>query len=97
MAPSSVRGNLDFSQRLMFRRFIRVRHTFTLIAPKLISALTVKARAVYAYTGENPDELTVDEGAEVTVVDQSDSEWWKAEKNGAVLIVPAAYLEVVEG
>jgi hypothetical protein len=34
---------------------------------------------------------------ELTVVEMSEDEWWKAEQGGVVFIVPAAYLEVVEG
>ncbi|THV00744.1 hypothetical protein K435DRAFT_750939 [Dendrothele bispora CBS 962.96] len=56
----------------------------------------VKARAIFTYSGENSDELSVVEGEVVTIVDQSEDAWWKAEKDGMVLIVPAAYLEVVE-
>jgi uncharacterized protein YaiE (UPF0345 family) len=58
---------------------------------------SVKAKALYTYTGANPDELSMAEGDEVNVIDQSEEEWWKAEQGGVVFIVPAGYLEVVEG
>jgi actin cytoskeleton-regulatory complex protein PAN1 len=57
----------------------------------------VKARAQYAYEGSNAEELPFTEGDELTIVDRSDPDWWKAEQSGVVFIVPAAYLEVVEG
>ncbi|EEB99679.1 hypothetical protein MPER_00596 [Moniliophthora perniciosa FA553] len=63
----------------------------------LNKSIIVKARAIYTYTGENPDELSVAEGDEVAIIDASEDEWWKAEQGGVVFIVPAAYLELVEG
>jgi len=35
------------------------------------------------------------EGDTLTVVDTSDADWWKAEKDGMIFIVPAAYLELL--
>ena len=57
----------------------------------------VKAKALFTYTGANPDELSMAEGDEVTVIDQSEEDWWKAEQGGVVFIVPAGYLEMIEG
>jgi len=54
----------------------------------------VKAKALYEYAPANPDELPLREGETVSVVDTTDAEWWKAEKEGQVLVVPAAYLEL---
>jgi hypothetical protein len=59
--------------------------------------LSGKARAIYAYASDNSDELTFAEGDILSIVDMSEEEWWKAEQGGVVFIVPAAYLEVVEG
>jgi hypothetical protein len=63
----------------------------------LFSSMTAKAKALYEYEGGNPDELSFNEGDVLSIVDKSEGEWWKAEKNGVVSIVPASYLEVVEG
>lgn len=57
----------------------------------------VKARALYTYTASNPDELSFAEDEELSIIDTNEDEWWKAEQGGVVFIVPAAYLEVVEG
>jgi len=59
--------------------------------------LSEKAKAIYAYTSHNSDELTFAEGDILSIVDTSEEEWWKAEQKGVVFIAPAAYLEVVEG
>lgn len=59
--------------------------------------LVGKAKAIYAYASSNSDELTFAEGDILSIVDMSEEEWWKAEQGGVVFIVPAAYLEVVEG
>lgn len=57
----------------------------------------MKAKAIYSYEGGSPEELPFSEGDELTIVDQSDGDWWKTERGGVVFIVPAAYLEVVNG
>lgn len=57
----------------------------------------VKAKALYDYTTVNTDELPFQEGDELTVIDRSDPDWWKTEKEGIVFIVPAGYLEVLTG
>ncbi|TFY81602.1 hypothetical protein EWM64_g2415 [Hericium alpestre] len=56
----------------------------------------VKAKALYAYTGEGSDQLPFAPDDILSIVDRSESDWWKAEKEGVVFIVPAAYLEVEE-
>jgi len=55
------------------------------------------AKAIYGYSGTTADELTFEEGDEISVFDTSDANWWKAEHGGAIVIVPASYLEVTEG
>ena len=70
------------------------------LLPRLSSVLSlplVKAKALYSYEGSNADELPFAEGDELSIVDRTDADWWKAEQSGVVFIVPAAYLEVVEG
>ncbi|CAK5279140.1 unnamed protein product [Mycena citricolor] len=56
----------------------------------------VKAKAVYAYAAGNPDEVSFDEGEQLTIIDHSEDEWWKVDKGGEILIAPAGYLELVE-
>ena len=56
-----------------------------------------KAKAVYSYDSNNSDELTFAEGDILSIVDMSGEEWWKVEQEGAIFLVPATYLEVVEG
>lgn len=55
---------------------------------------SVKAKALYSYEPANTDELALEEGEVVDILDRSEDEWWKAERNGMVLLVPAAYLEL---
>ena len=56
---------------------------------------TVKAKALYSYDPANADEIALEEGESVDVVDTSEEEWYKVERNGAVLVAPAAYLELM--
>lgn len=55
------------------------------------------AHALYDYNGSNADELPFSEGDQLTIVDRSDADWWKAEQGGVVFIVPAAYLALADG
>jgi hypothetical protein len=57
----------------------------------------VHAKALYSYESTNADELAFGEGDTVIIVDQSEMDWWKAERDGLVFVVPAAYLEATEG
>jgi hypothetical protein len=52
---------------------------------------------LYSYTGGNADELPFNEGDVLTIVDRAESDWWKAERAGVIFLVPAAYLELLEG
>lgn len=70
------------------------------LAPSNVHAhrlFPVPAAALYSYTGDNADELSFEEGDKISIVDQSDGDWWKAERDGVIFIVPAAYLQIVEG
>lgn len=57
----------------------------------------VHAIALYTYESANADELAFNEGDMLTIVDRSEADWWKAERDGLVFIAPAAYLELTEG
>ena len=81
------------------RTVVRVRCVFVYIPFIYVisKVLSAKAKAVYSYTGGNADELPFAEGDTLSIVDKSEGDWWKAEQGGVVFIVPAAYLELVEG
>jgi actin cytoskeleton-regulatory complex protein PAN1 len=57
----------------------------------------IHARATYPYETPNSDELSFAEGDVLSILDRSEQDWWKTEKDGVVLSVPASYLEVVDG
>lgn len=59
-----------------------------------IHFFAVSAKGLYDYPGGSADELPFSEGDIISVVDRSDSDWYKAEKDGIIFIVPAAYLEI---
>ncbi|KAJ2546637.1 cytoskeletal protein binding protein, partial [Coemansia sp. RSA 1933] len=53
------------------------------------------ARVLYDFSSEDPEELTVSEGARVLVLDKSDPEWWQVQleaPNGPTGLVPSAYV-----
>ena len=55
----------------------------------------VQAKAQFSYDGQSEDELPFLEGDILTIVDTSDSDWWKTEKAGVIFIVPASYFELI--
>ncbi|KAI6004716.1 hypothetical protein EDD15DRAFT_2359474 [Pisolithus albus] len=57
----------------------------------------VQATAVYLYEGSSPDELSFTEGNALTIVDRLESDWWRAEWDGVIYTMLAAYVEVSEG
>ena len=61
----------------------------------LLTLFAVKAKGLYDYPGGSTDELPFSEGDVISIVDRSDSDWYKAEKDGVIFIVPAAYLEII--
>jgi hypothetical protein len=50
---------------------------------------------LYDYSGGSQEELQFLEGEVISIIDKNDDEWWKAERDGVVYIVPATYVEVV--
>nr|P10569.1 RecName: Full=Myosin IC heavy chain [Acanthamoeba castellanii]AAA27707.1 myosin IB heavy chain [Acanthamoeba castellanii] len=54
-----------------------------------------QARALYDFAAENPDELTFNEGAVVTVINKSNPDWWEGELNGQRGVFPASYVELI--
>lgn len=57
----------------------------------------VHAKALYSYVGGSAEELPFSEGDVLSIIDRSEGDWWKVDKGGVVFIVPAAYLEVLDG
>lgn len=51
--------------------------------------------ALYDFQGSSPDELSVQEGEQLYVVEKEGDEWWKCRnEEGHEGVVPASYLEV---
>lgn len=96
-AQLSVPENPGYSQRTMSRSFSQVRTYETLLDTPTLILLQEQAKAIYTYNASNSDELSFNEGDTLSIIDTSEEEWWKTEQGGVVLIVPAAYLELVEG
>lgn len=54
-----------------------------------------RCRALYVYTPNLPDELTLKPGDILSVYRQQDDGWWLGECNGSVGIFPATYVETI--
>lgn len=53
------------------------------------------AVALYEFQGSSPDELSVQEGERLWVIEKEGEEWWKCRnEEGLEGVVPASYLEV---
>ena len=53
------------------------------------------AKALYDYVATVDDELSINEGDIIKLLDISDSDWWKGELNGQTGTFPANYVEKV--
>ncbi|KAG0251026.1 Intersectin 1 (SH3 domain protein) [Mortierella polycephala] len=56
-----------------------------------------KAKALYAYAGQSAEELSVEMGDMVDIMEKPDPLWWRARSAGATGMVPSTYLEEIEG
>ncbi|CAH1799899.1 unnamed protein product [Owenia fusiformis] len=56
-----------------------------------------KAKVLYDYTAENDDELSLEEGEVIVVLDKEleDSGWWKGELRGKVGVFPDNFVELI--
>ena len=85
------------SPRLMYKKLNKARTSYTTVVVLLTLSYIVKATAIYSYEGSNADELSFIEGDDLTIVDQLEVDWWRAERDGLVYVIPAAYVKVAEG
>jgi hypothetical protein len=60
-----------------------------------LTCLGKQCRALYDYTANTAEELSFATGDTLLVVDQSEPDWWKVEKNDEILLVPASYVEIL--
>jgi len=54
-----------------------------------------QCKAMYNYTAQDDDELTIKKGDVITIIKEH-SEWWEGELNGRVGVFPANYVQKVE-
>ena len=56
-----------------------------------------RAKVLYSYTAENEDELSIEEGQVIYILqkDLEDSGWWKGELNGKVGVFPDNFVELL--
>jgi len=57
-------------------------------------ASVVRARGIYPFQGQSPDELTFNPGDDMIIVDQT-GEWWTAEMQGKRGLIPANYVQLL--
>jgi len=57
-------------------------------------ANVVRARGVYPFESQSPDELSFHPGDELVIIDQT-GEWWTAEMNGRRGLIPGNYVQII--
>ncbi|KAI5991151.1 hypothetical protein EDD15DRAFT_2277001 [Pisolithus albus] len=62
-----------------------------------LHGISVKATALLSCEGSSPEEPSFTEGNVLTIVDLLESDWGRAEWDGVVYAMPAAYVGVSEG
>ena len=97
MGPLLAAINQGCSQKRSLKSFSQVSGVSQANLLPVSCVVTVAAKALYDYDGNNIDELSFNEGDIISIIDKSGEEWWKAERDGVVYIVPATYVEIVEG
>ena len=52
---------------------------------------------MFAYTAENSDELELEDGKIITILDKNleDAGWWKGECNGMIGVFPDNFVELL--
>jgi hypothetical protein len=55
----------------------------------------VEAKVLYAYQANEDDELTVENGVFVNLIDMTDPDWWQCEYDGDIGMLPSNYLRVL--
>ena len=58
-----------------------------------ISTDVGECNVLYAYQANETDELSINPGDVIKIIDKYDTEWWQGELNGSVGIFPASYVE----
>ncbi|KZT74484.1 hypothetical protein DAEQUDRAFT_720653 [Daedalea quercina L-15889] len=53
------------------------------------------AEALYAYTSDDPGDLTLEEGVRVLITERTSDDWWMGEIDGRRGLVPAAYVKIL--
>ncbi|WFC98124.1 hypothetical protein MYAM1_000847 [Malassezia yamatoensis] len=56
----------------------------------------VTATALYDYEASSDEEASLVEGEVVTIVDQSDQDWWLITRGAHCLLIPSNYVEIVQ-
>mmetsp|Transcript_8673 Transcript_8673/g.22433 ORF Transcript_8673/g.22433 Transcript_8673/m.22433 type:complete len:408 (+) Transcript_8673:115-1338(+) len=90
-ARSSIKG-LQFADNLR----AKTRPDSTVRQPPVPQRSGVPSgmfKAAYKYAPQGPQEIALEEGALVKVIERTDSQWWKATSNGRTGMVPATYLK----
>ncbi|CAG8437670.1 15518_t:CDS:10 [Acaulospora morrowiae] len=54
-----------------------------------------KARVLYEWKAQTPEELDIKPGVIVSIIDKSLGDWWKAEYEGTKGIIPSNYVEEI--
>lgn len=60
-------------------------------------SLGITAKVVYSYNAQNEDELTLNEGQIINILDQNleDAGWWRGEVNGKVGVFPDNFVDLI--
>ena len=60
----------------------------------IVNIFLGEAKVIYEYNAQQNDELSVNPGDVVNILDNSDENWWRVEFSGAIGLVPAIFLKI---
>jgi len=69
-------------------------HSAPAVASPPPKSNVIRARGVYPFESQSPDELSFNPGDELVIIEQS-GEWWTAEMHGKRGLIPGNYVQII--
>ncbi|KAF9453483.1 SH3-domain-containing protein, partial [Macrolepiota fuliginosa MF-IS2] len=64
--------------------------------PAAAAPVVPKARAIWAWTGQDAGDLSIQQGDVIEILEETNGDWWTGRLNGRQGLFPAAYVERVQ-
>ena len=79
---------------MLYKLYSRINVFFSLSYSGISSKLR-RAKVTYSYTADNDDELSLELGQIVEILDEEEEGWWKGRLNGVEGVFPSNFVEPI--